>query len=140
MTRPEDHSETTRPGPEDAPSLLSDLLGHVSNLVRHEIALAKAEISASLGKAGFGIALLGVAALICLAALNLLAAASVAGVMALGLGWGWAALVAAAVWAVVAGVLVLWGRSVLSAKSLAPHRSFASMRKDAHVFKELTDG
>lgn len=125
--------------PREAPGLIADVLSHLSNLVRHEIALAKAELSNSASKAGLGLGLLVGAALIALAALNLLAAASVAALMAAGLGWGWAALAAAALWLAVAALLALWGRSKLSPKALAPTRTMTELRKDAATLKEVSN-
>ncbi len=136
MSHPHDPNQAD---PREAPGLIAEVLTHLSNLVRHEIALAKAELSSSASKAGLGIGLLVAAALISLAALNLLAAASVAGVVALGLGWGWAALIAAGIWFAVAAVLGLWGRSKLSPKSLAPTRTLAELRKDVSTFKEVSN-
>ncbi|MCA5891870.1 phage holin family protein [Isoptericola sp. NEAU-Y5] len=108
-------SATPRAGGADpAERGLGDLVGEVtrdlSTLVRQEIELAKAEAKQSAKQAGKGAGLLagagygaGLAVLF----------ASIALWWALGdlMGLGWAALVVAVLWAVVAAVLALVGRS-----------------------------
>lgn len=102
---------------EDARSLgemLSDVTRDISELMRQEVALAKAEVTQSATRAGKGAGMLGGAAV---AGHFVLLFLSIAGWWALGngIGRGWAALIVAVVWAVIAGILALLGRKNLQA-------------------------
>ena len=92
--------------------LLGDITRDISTLMRQEVALAKAEVRESARNAGAGAGMLGGAAL---GANYVLLFLSLALWWALGtgadLGLGWAALVVAAIWAVIAAVLAVVGRT-----------------------------
>jgi hypothetical protein len=96
---------------------LGDLLGDVSkdlsDLVRQELALAKAEAMQSAKRAGKGAGLLSGAGV---AGHFVVLFLSIGAWWALGssIGRGWSALVVAAVWAVVAAVLALVGKKQLA--------------------------
>jgi hypothetical protein len=89
--------------------LLSDVSANLSELMRQELELAKAELRQTVTGAGKGAGLLGGAAT---AAHLMLLFASVAAWWAIGnsTGRGWSALIVAATWAAVALVLGLLGR------------------------------
>lgn len=91
--------------------LLGDITRDMSTLVHQEIELAKAEARESARNAGKGAGMLGGAGLAGWFVLLFLSLALwwVLGDTA-GLGLGWAALIVAAVWAVIAAVLALVGR------------------------------
>ena len=99
----------------DTPST-GELLAHVSEdlstLVRQEIALAKAEATQSAKQAGTGAGLLAGAGV---GGHFVLLFLSIAAMWGLGdlIGWGWASLVIAVVWAIIAAVLAAVGRSKL---------------------------
>lgn len=106
----------TDPTPSEAKaasSSLGDLLGEVSRdistLMRQEVALAKAELKESATKSAAGAGLMGGAGYGALMAVFFL---SVALWWALGtlVGGGWAAVIVAVVWAVIALILFLIGR------------------------------
>lgn len=89
--------------------IFAEVTGDLSTLLRQEVELAKAEVRRSAKRAGAGVGMLagaGVAAQLVLLFL------SVALWWALGdvMGLGWSALVVAALWAVVAAVLLAVGR------------------------------
>ena len=113
-----DPNDPTAPAPS-----LGELLGEVSSdlseLVRQELALAKAEATQTATRAGKGAGLLAGAALGGYFTLLFL---SVAGWWALGevIGRGGSALVVMAVWAVITTVLAVLGRSALSAAKGLP--------------------
>ncbi|TXR51607.1 phage holin family protein [Quadrisphaera setariae] len=94
--------------------LFSSVTEDLSTLVRQEIALAKAEATQSGKRAGKGAGLLAGAGV---SGHFVLLFLSVAAWWGLGevIGRGWSALVVAAVWAVVAAVLAVRGRSELRA-------------------------
>jgi hypothetical protein len=100
-----------------APSL-GELVGEVSSdlseLMRQELALAKAEATQTATRAGRGVGMLAGAAL---AGFFVLLFLSVSGWWALGnfIGRSWSALVVMLVWAVIAAVLAVMGRSALAA-------------------------
>ena len=95
---------------------LGDLLGEVtrdlSTLIRQEMALAKAELKESAGKAAKGAGMLGGAAYGAGMAVLFL---SIALWWALGtlIGGGWAGVVVAVLWAVIALILYALGRGEL---------------------------
>ncbi|WP_281359202.1 phage holin family protein [Pseudokineococcus marinus] len=92
--------------------MLGAVTSDMSTLVRQEIALAKAEAKESAAHAGKGAGMLGGAGV---AGHFVLLFLSIALWWGLGnaTGYGWSALVVAALWAVVAAVLAVVGRSQL---------------------------
>jgi hypothetical protein len=99
----------------DKPSiggLLSEVSKDLSELVRQEITLAKAEAAQSASRAGKGAGLFAGAGV---AGHFVLLFISVAAWWALGnsTGRGWSALIVAAVWAVITAVLAFVGRKQL---------------------------
>lgn len=104
--------EVGRVEPPSIGERLGDVTRDLSTLLSQEIALAKAELKQSGTRAGKGVGLLAGAAL---GGFFVLLFASVALWWAIGngLGRGWAALIVAAIWAVVAGVLAVLGRGEL---------------------------
>ena len=123
-----------------ASSLLSDLIAHVSGLVRKEVDLARAEVSENLTKAAVAVGLLVGAVVILLVALNVLSAAIVAGIAELGIEEGWAALIVGGVYFVIAFAMVKKGTNDLKATSLAPTRTASSLRRDSKAIKETING
>lgn len=111
--------------------IVGDLSQNASTLVRQELNLAKAEIKESGSKAGKGAGLLVGAAV---AGLLVLVFISVSAVWGLGqfIGNQWSGLIVAVVWAVVAAVLAVTGRSELSKiKGLPATAETASKIPDA---------
>ena len=93
-------------------ALLADVTKDISDLMRQEVELAKAEAKQSVTRASAGAGMLAGAAV---AAHFVLLFLSVALWWVLGnsLGRSWAALIVVAVWAVVAAVLAVVGRNKL---------------------------
>lgn len=90
--------------------LFSSVTSDLSLLVRQEVALAKAEVAQSATRAGKGAGLLGGAALAGHFVLLFLSVALWWGLGSI-TGQGWSALIVAGIWAVVAAVLAVTGRS-----------------------------
>ena len=116
----------TDPTPSEAKAAttsLGDLLGEVSRdistLMRQEVALAKAELKQTAAKSVKGAGLMGAAGYGALMAVFFL---SVALWWALGtlMGGGWAGVVVAVIWAVIALILFLVGRGQLKEVEGAP--------------------
>ena len=119
-----------------APGLVSDVLTHVSNLVRAEVDLARTEVSENVSRAGTAIGLLVGAVVIALVALNVLAAALTAAIAELGIDAGWAALIVGGALAVLAFAMVAKGVNDLKLSSLAPTRTAKNVKRDAETVKE----
>lgn len=125
--------QATRPS---ARSLVGDVLDHLTNLVRGEVNLARAEVSETLYTAGAALGMIAGGVVLAITALNVLAAALVSALTEWGLQAGWAALIVGLIFAVVAFVLARKGISDLSASSLAPRRTVRNVRRDANVVRE----
>ena len=110
---------------------LGDLLGEVtsdlSTLMRQELELAKAELKQSAARAGRGAGMLGGAGYAALMAVFFL---SIALWWALGhlTGLGWSAMIVAVIWAAVALVLFVVGRTQLKKVEGAP-RTVESIKR-----------
>jgi uncharacterized membrane protein YqjE len=118
---------------EERPSigeLLSDVTTNLSDLMRQELELAKAELRQTTSRVGKGAGLLGGAGM---AANLMLVFLSVAVWWAIGnaTGRGWAGLIVAAVWAVIALVLGLMGRKEI--------RSATGLPRTADTVKRIPD-
>ena len=102
---------------------LGDLLGEVtrdlSTLIRQEMALAKAELRESAGKAAKGIGMLGGAAYAAGMAVLFLSIALWWALSTL-IGGGWAGVVVAVLWAVIALILYSVGRTQMKQVEGAP--------------------
>lgn len=115
-------------------SSLGDTIGQISadlsELIRQETELAKAELAASAKRGGKGAGLLGGAGV---AGHFVLLFVSIALWWGLGdlIGLGWSALVVAAVWAVVAAVLAAMGRKQL--------KQVQGMPRTVETAKEIPD-
>lgn len=128
---------TEAPGAdEDRPSL-GDLIGAVtqdlSQLVRDEVDLAKAELTQSAKRAGAGSGMLagaGVAGHFVLLFLSI----SLWWALSHPLGHAWSALVVAVIWGVVAAVLALKGRAELRRIKGAP-RTAETVKKIPNALK-----
>ncbi|MCF6445870.1 phage holin family protein [Nereida sp. MMG025] len=124
----------------NAPTLLVETLRAFSSLFQNELALAKAELKASVSRAGTGLALIVVAILMALVALNVLASALVAWIAAAGLSIGLSALIVGGALLVIAAVFVLIGKSRLSPENLHPTRTTQNVARDLETLTEATHG
>ncbi|WP_375501756.1 phage holin family protein [uncultured Jatrophihabitans sp.] len=142
MTAPQPGA--TRDAPAPAPSAASEsqsigqLLGEVSKdlstLMRQEVELAKAEIKTEVAKAGKGAGMLGgagFAGYMVVLFLSIAAWWGLANVM----DEAWAALIVAAVWAVIAAVLAVVGRSTLKKVNPTPERTIATTKEIPDALK-----
>lgn len=116
--------------------LLGDALSHVSNLVREEVNLARAEVAENVNRAGVALGMIAAGLVLALTALNVLSAALVAAIANLGIDAGWAALIVGAALGILAIALAVKGRNDLKLSSLAPTRAAKNVRRDAEVVKE----
>ena len=109
--------------------LFSSLTTDLGALVRDEMQLAKVELKEDITKAGRAGGLFGGAALagyMVVVLLSFAAAWGLAEVMAA----GWAFLIVAVLWALVAGFLYLQGRQHLSHVNLKPEQTVETLKED----------
>lgn len=132
MTEPS--HRTTGESPVD---LLGDVVSGVARLVRGELALARAEAKRSLGDAASAVGKLVIAAILAITALNVLAAAAVAGLVAVGLAPVWANVAVGAGLLLVAFAIVQIGLAQMKPSNLAPKRTIANLRHDAETLKSM---
>ena len=98
--------------PEESHSIgdrLGDVTRDLSTLMRQEVALAKAEVKQASGRAGKGVGLFAGAALGGFFVLLFLSL-SLWWAIGNGTGRGWAALIVAGIWAVIAAILAVLGK------------------------------
>lgn len=106
----------------------------VSEIVRAEVALARAELAASAKNGAVAGGLFGAAGYLGLLASILLTIAAAYGIAALGLAVGWAFLIVAAVLLSLAGLLALIGRSRVSRLG-PPERAIRSAKRTIAAVK-----
>lgn len=129
----------TQPTPptSDLRSLIAGILAEARALLHTELQLAQRELSDSAARAGSGLVLFGLAAVVALVGLNALAVAAVIGVAALGLAYHWAALIVAIACLALGLAFVLIGKSRLSTAALAPRRTLNQVKSDIDAVKEM---
>ena len=135
VARPSDETAAT-PVPRDATpgELASEVAKDLSTLVRQEIALAKAELQQEAKTAGVAAGALGGAGFAGYFVLVFLSLALMCGLDA----WmplGWAAVIVAALWAVIAAVLAIVGRSRLKRFNPKPERTIENVKEDVQWVK-----
>lgn len=114
--------------------LISEVTGDLSTLMRQELELAKAEMKQEAVKSGKAAGMLGGAGF---------AAYMVALFLSIALWWGlanamdeaWAALIVAAVWAIVAGVLAATGRKKMREVNPKPERTVDTLKEVPDALK-----
>lgn len=126
--------------PEDPGSLgeiISDISDGLSQLFRKEVELAKAEIRVEATKAGKAAGMFGGAGLA-----GWLTAIMLSFALTFGLGnvmdLGWAALIVAVIWAVIAAVLFLVARGRAKDVSPMPRQTVETLKEDAKWLKNPT--
>ncbi|MEL6644829.1 MAG: phage holin family protein [Pseudomonadota bacterium] len=123
----------------DTPNLIVTAFRQFTQLMQDEVALAKAELSRNISRAGFGLALIAVAALLALTALDILAAAVVAYLAATVFSLGTAAMAVGGALLTVAFVLAFAGKRRLSAEAIVPDRAIRNVEADIDAVKEATN-
>jgi uncharacterized membrane protein YqjE len=133
--------DTTRTSPADATvgQLVSSASTQLSDLVRSEMALARAELRESVKHAGLGAGLFGTAGLVALYGVGALVAAAVLGLATVLDAW-LAALVVGLVLFVVAGVAALVGKREASRTAPPLERSVDSVRTDVRAVADARHG
>jgi uncharacterized integral membrane protein len=120
-------------------ALLSDLTRDMVDLVRQEIALARAEMSTKIGSAQAALTSVAIGAAILLAGLFIILLAVVKGVEMMlppSVAPWLAPLIVGAVVAVIGFVMLKGGSSKLTAENLMPNKTMDSLKRDKIVAQE----
>ena len=120
-------------------ALLATATRDLSSLVRSEIELAKAEVKVDVKNGVLGGAMFGAAGLLGVLAIILLSIAAAYGLVAAGLHPGWAFLIVAVVYLLIAGVLALVGKRAVS-KVGPPERTIRTSKETAAFLKSPRTG
>lgn len=127
---------TNGPADRSLGDLVSSVSTDLSRLVRDEMRLAQAEVTAKAKKAGVGVGAFGAAGVLALYAFGVLLAAAVLALALVLPGW-LAALIVGVVVLLVAGVAALIGKNkVDEATPPVPTRAVASVKTDVAEIKE----
>lgn len=126
---PQDTSRT-------AAEMMVDVAGNISNLVRSEVTLAKAELVASIKDAVSAIAMIMVALVLAITGVNVLSAAVVAAFIAAGLSPLWATVITGVLFLVVAGLIVMAAVAAMKRIGFVPRRVAASIQRDVKAATE----
>jgi hypothetical protein len=118
------------------PALMGDLVNHVTELVRKEITLFRAEMNDKATQVFVALGSIVAALVFVLTALNVLAAALVAALTNAGIPAAWSAVIVGGALAIVAAVLANRGIANLKAQNLAPERTARATMRDAEMVKE----
>lgn len=116
--------------------LLKELSDQTQTLVRQELQLAKVELTEKGKQAGVGVGMFGAAGMLGVYALGALTAAAILALSLAVAGW-LAALIVAALWGMIAGVLALRGKERVS-KGVppTPEQTVATVKEDVHVVQQ----
>ncbi len=120
--------------------LVNDALQDVSTLVRSEIALAKAEVSADAKKAGKAGAMFGAAGFIGVLGVIFLLHTIAQGLIAAGLAPWLSYLIVTLLLFVLAGILALVGKSALKGFSGKPARAISTTQETVAAVKRAKTG
>jgi hypothetical protein len=121
-------------------ALISDALRQLSQLLRNETALAKAEVAENARNALRGGAMLGAAAVVALPAMFILMLALAAFMTEYGLAPSLSYLITAGVGFVIAAILAKVGMNRLKADMLMPNRTINQLQRDAATMKAHMQG
>jgi uncharacterized membrane protein YqjE len=124
----------TRPEDKGVPDLVKDLSRQTATLVRQEMELAKAELSQKGKQAGLGAGMFGGAGLFGLFAFAALTTAAIAA-LALAVDTWLAALIVAAVYGAIAGVLALTGKQRVQRATPPVEQTADSVQRDMRTIK-----
>ncbi|AWI82870.1 hypothetical protein CEW88_03840 [Alloyangia pacifica] len=121
-------------------NLVSNIIGHVTTLVRKEMELARAELGENLNGAMTAVGVIVAGVVFTLVGLNVIAAALVAALTAAGVHPFWSAVIVGGVALIAALIMIKGGMSKLKASSLAPTRTTENVRRDVSAIRETTNG
>lgn len=115
------------------PEIFTDLIGQVTDLVRKEGQLARAEVSEKAGQALTGMAMILLGSVLLIPALVILLQAAIAGLVDSGMEPALAALIVGGAALVLGMILGLVGWSWVKPSSLVPEKTIDQLKRDAAV-------
>ena len=124
------------PQDRSTPALMADLLDQVTQLIRKEVQLFRAEMSDKATQAVVAAGSILAAAVVAITALNVLAAALVAALANAGIPAPWSAVIVGVGLAIIAFLMAKKGIDNLKAGSLAPERTTRAAVRDVSMVKE----
>lgn len=116
--------------------LVGDAIRDAADLAGKEFALFRAEMADNVTGLAKGAVMFGIAAVFAVASLIWLTQALVYGINVFIQSEWISALIVGGLLALIAGVLVMMGKSRLSGSSLVPNRSVQSLKRDGEVLSE----
>ena len=137
MTMPTPRSRDETVGDPSIGELIGNVSNDLSQLFRQEVELAKAELKQEAAKAGKAAGMLGAAGFAGYLTVVLLSFALVFALSNV-MDAGWAAVIVAALWAIIGGVLYLRGRTQLATVDPMPRRTVDTLKEDAQWLKNPT--
>ncbi|HZB38346.1 MAG TPA: phage holin family protein [Beijerinckiaceae bacterium] len=117
-------------------ALLGDALRDSTDLARKEFALFKTEMSQNVRNLAIGLGMFVGAAVFAIISISLLTQSLVEWLAVRLNSEALASLIVAVVMGAIAGGLVMYGRSKMSASTLAPDRTIRNVQRDATVLSE----
>ena len=124
------------PQERSTPGLMADLLDQVTQLVRKEVQLFRAEMNDKATQAVVAAGSILAAVVVAITALNVLAAALVAALAKAGIPGAWSAVIVGVGLALIAFLMAKKGIDNLKAGSLAPERTTRAAVRDVSMVKE----
>ena len=118
-------------------ALLGDLMNEISGLFRGELRLFQAELGEKTNQIFGAVALIVAGIVLLLPGLNAVMAFVIGGIAALGIGTGWAALIAGVVVALIGYGLVSGGTKKLKNARYTPERTLHSLGEDRNTAREI---
>jgi hypothetical protein len=111
--------------------IIGDAAQNLTNLVRAESRLARAEVAENIGRAGAGVGMMAFGAILAIPALVVLLEAAVAALISSGMSAAVAAVIVGGVALLIGLVLLMVGMRRLKAASLVPDRTIHQLQRDA---------
>ena len=127
---------TPHAAPKSVAEMMADIMGNVGNLVRNEVALARAEMSESLVKVAGALGTMAVAFLLAMTGLNVLTASLVAAAIRFGVRPHWAPVVVGGGLLFIAVVLFLIAKSRFTQIGFLPTRAARNLQRDTAAIKD----
>jgi glycerol uptake facilitator-like aquaporin len=121
---------------ENIQTLLGDALRDTTDLARKELALFKAEMAQNVRNLAMGLAMFVAAAVFAIICISLLTQSLVEWLATKVNSDALASLIVAVIMGAIAGGLILYGRSKMSASTLTPDRTIRNVQRDTAVLSE----
>ena len=121
---------------ENIQTLLGDALRDTTDLARKELALFKAEMAQNVRNLAMGLAMFVAAAVFAIICISLLTQSLVEWLATKVNSDALASLIVAVIMGAIAGGLILYGRSKMSASTLTPDRTIRNLQRDTAVLSE----